>query len=610
MCGYFFNTAKSKSYCFDKNIYKFNKLKHRGVDDSSITELKIQKKIFMGHHRLAINDLHTRSNQPFQSECGNYYVLFNGEIFNYKNLKKKLSYNFNTESDTEVILAGYIRFGKNYIKKLEGFFSLLILDLKINKVLITVDPTSVKSLYYECNSENISVSSELSGIIDENYDYTKNINKEALQIYLQYGYVHAPSTILSNIYKLQPGELIEFSLDNHKINYFKNFNKHFPTKNSNEIDDLIINSHKSRLVADVPISTMLSSGVDSTLSNYIYSEVLGKSFDVFTLGLPNSKLDESKLALKQSKELKLKHKIINVSESDIIKELKKISKIFDEPFADSSSILVSLLSKEISKKYKVAISSDGGDELLYGYSRHKFYYLFFWICKLPIYIKKKIKKILGSKIFVFLLNMTRVKHIEIKLNKVNSLLEESSKKFKYLNLLKIIPDALSRKILLDYQDDLFQNKYDFFHDFNSIKDVDYNFYLPSINFKNDRCGMQYCLEIREPLLNYDLVRHFYGKKFNIFDLLNPKKQFRKILINKNINISKKKHGFSLSQIEILKFNDYEILFELEKNFEIVKTLFNLEYIKKMIKEFKSDQKWSTEIWSILTFTLWLKNKIN
>lgn len=610
MCGFFFHTSHDEIYNIQTNIEKFNRLKHRGVDNSSFQEFELIKKIFMGHHRLAINDLDDRANQPLKSDCENYHILFNGEIFNFKDLKKKIDYDYVTETDTEVILAGYKKFGKNFIKKLEGFFAIAILDIKINTLLISVDPTSCKSAYYQVSNNSLTVASELSSLIPINKNEIINsISNKALEIYLQYGFVHAPHSILKNVYKLCPGELIEFKLDTHKFKKFKNFNKHHKIKSSKKIEELILDAHQSRLVSDVPIAKMLSSGVDSTLSNLIYKKIFDNTEEVYTLGIKNSDLDESELSIDQTKKLCLNHKVFKVDETEIIEEFKDLSKYLDEPFADSSSILVSLLSKEISKKYKVVISSDGGDELLFGYSRHKFFYFFSWLCYLPKSIKSLIKKFIISQYFENFLNLFKIKHQEIKINKILSFLDQSNSIKSYLGLIKLIPDSITKKIKKNYKEDSLMKNFETYYNFRSIKEIDYNFYLPSINFKNDRCGMHYSLEIREPMLNFNLIRHFFKNQMTILDIIYPKKIFRNFLKKNKITISKQKQGFSVSQRNILEYNNYEILEYFENNISILSNFFDINFINTMIIDFKNKRKWTTEIWIILTFTLWIKNKV-
>ncbi len=609
MCGLFLNIASESQYSSSLNFDMFARLQHRGIDNSSFVELSIENKIFMGHHRLSINDLSHKANQPFKTNCEKYYLLFNGEVFNFKDLKKDIDYEFNTQSDTEVIIAGYKKFGKDFLKKLEGFFSIVILDIAKNIVIATVDPTSVKSLYYELNDKSISISSELNSFFCKS-KIIENLNLKALQIYLQYGYVHAPESIMKNVYKLEPGELIEFNLYNFQKTNCKKYNKHYQSKNNKKFKDLIIESHKSRLTGDVPIATMLSGGVDSTLSNVIYSNIFKNSENVYTLGLKDSAYDESKLALEQTKKLKLDHKILNIHKSEIIDEFKILTKYLDEPFADSSSILVSLLSKQISKKYKVVISSDGGDELLFGYSRHRFFFIFFWICLLPKNLKKILKKLCSSRLFSYILEKLNISHFEIKINKFLSLLEQSNISTAYMSLIKIMPDQNTKKIMKEYQGDTIIKNLNSSYGYKSVKEIDYNFYLPSINFKNDRCGMQHSLEIREPLLNYELVRYKFNQSMKFIDLFYPKKIFRKFLKKNQINIARKKHGFSFSQKEILEFNNFEILYDFENDFHLISSLFNISFLKQMVLEFKSKKKWTSELWIIISFTFWLRNKIN
>jgi asparagine synthase (glutamine-hydrolysing) len=607
MCGFFLNFSSTENYNLKENILKFNKTKHRGVDNSEFIEINRYGKIFLGHHRLSINDLSKKANQPLKSKCENYIILFNGEIYNFKELSKNISDISNPNSDTNVILEGYIQYGLNFFKKLEGFFSIVLLDLIEDKIIITCDPTSYKSIYYKQSKNNFSLASELSSITTSKNEILKNICKIGLQIYFQYGYIHAPYTILKKVYKSEPGELIVYDLKSKKISNIKKYNQHKYMKQDKNFKKLLIDSHSSRLVSDVPLSSMLSSGVDSTLSNIIYSKILKKKMEVFTLGLSDEDFDESEKAIQQTVDLNLSHKVLKFDKKEIIEEYIRVTKYLDEPFADSSSVLVSLLSKEISKKFKVTISSDGGDELLYGYSRHKFFYFFRWIYLIPAWIKKLLYKILNSNFFA---NYAHKKNYEIKLNKILSFLESSKKELAYLNLLKIIPDRITKKILKGYKKDNLINFVDLSSSRNFIKDIDYNYYLPSINYKNDRCGMQHSLEIREPLMNFNLVRGLYNKKLNFIDILKSKNNFRKILKEHNIKLSTNKKGFSFSQSKILEFQNYYLLEKINNNFKFLSHFFELKIIKKMIIEFKENKRFSQELWVILTFTLWLDNKVN
>ncbi len=607
MCGFFLNFSLTENYNLKENLIKFNKIKHRGVDNSEFIEIDKYGKIFLGHHRLSINDLSKKANQPLKSKCKNYVILFNGEIFNFRQLSKNISNISNSNSDTNVILEGYIQDGLNFFKKLEGFFSIVLLDLIENKIIITCDPTSCKSIYYKQSKNNFSLASELSSFTTSKNEILKNICKIGLQIYFQYGYIHAPYTILKKIYKSEPGELIIYDLKSKKISNLKRFNKHEHVKQDKNFERLLIDSHSSRLVSDVPLSSMLSSGVDSTLSNFIYSKILKKNMEVFTLGLSNKEFDESERAIQQTAHLKLNHKVLKFDKKEIVEEYINVTKYLDEPFADSSCVLVSLLSKEISKKFKVTISSDGGDELLYGYSRHKFFYFFKWIYLVPDCIKNLLYKILSSNFFG---NYAKIRNYEIKLNKILSFLESSKKELAYLNLLKIIPNKITKKILKGYKKDSLLNFVDFSQSKNFIKDIDYNYYLPSINYKNDRCGMQHSLEIREPLMNFDLVRGSYNRRLNFIDIFKSKNDFRKILTKQNIHLLTKKKGFSLSQSEILEFNDYYLLEKINNNLKILSNFFELNIINKMIIGFKENKNFSQELWVILTFFLWLDNKVN
>lgn len=616
MCGFYFSKTNLANYNFKEQLDKFNKIKHRGVDHSSYLEIKDKSYYFIGHHRLAINDLNPRSNQPFVSNCKNIYLLFNGEIFNHSSLSKSIDYNFITTSDTEVIMAGYKQQGEKFFKKLEGFFSILIIDFYKNLIIATVDPTSFKNMYYKVDNDSISFSSELSCLEPKltKLNLKKKLSTIGLQHYLQYGFIHAPNTIYNNIYKLEPGELIKIDLLKNSKKNIKSFNKLVKKNNyyPNSIINHLIESHKSRLMSDTPIAHFLSSGVDSTLSCAIYEHLYKSKLYAYTLGLKDSLLDESALAKKQINKLNINHKVKLVDKNLIFSEYHSFVKFIDEPFGDLSIILVSLLSKEISKKFKVAISSDGGDELIFGYARHKFFYLLKEVYRLPRILKILIKFFINSNFMFKILEMIKIRHLSIKINKINSFLESNKLSNAYLHLLKVVPDVISKDLFLLWSKDNNISYDSKTSDISRIiKEIDYRYYIPMINYKNDRAGMHHGLEIREPMLNHDIISVFFNIKFSLKHFLFPKYFFKKIL-NKlyKIKIVSRKHGFSFSQNEILEFNDYKVINDLENNLPLLEGIFDTNLIKTYICLFKKKGYHSTELVLLSTLNLWLLNKIN
>ena len=272
---------------------------------------------------------------------------------------------------------------------------------------------------------------------------------------------------------------------------------------------------------------------------------------------------------------------------------------------------MSLLAKNVSKNYKVAISSDGGDELLYGYSRHKFYFLFYFYSTLPILIKNIVKKIFNFINFSKILKIIKIPSKEIKLNKIKSFLEADNNYESYMNLLKIVTEDTTSKILKNYKKKTFtkleNKKYSFE---NIVKEIDYNYYLPMINFKNDRCGMQHSLEIREPLLNFEIVRSFYDHKFKFIDFFYSKRLFRSILKNNGVKVKLKKTGFSLSQADLLSYDNFILLENITRNSSVLSHFFNYDFLQIMINEFKVNRLYSSELWLILNFSIWFDQKSN
>ncbi len=347
---------------------------HRGPD---ATGSQSYAKAAFGHTRLSIIDVSSRSNQPMTSPDGRYCLVFNGEIYNHKTLGKDLhsaySIELHTTSDTEVLLLGLIHEGKDFLPKLNGFFAFAFYDTLSNTLLCARDRYGIKPFYYSNTVDQVAFGSNLSAVIP--FVDNPTISAESLNTYLQFSYIPDPLSMIEGVAKLPPGYSMECNSEGVELQawYRISLEGSGPSgKNPvSEFRNLMQESVAARLIADVPVGTFLSGGLDSSVITLLASRAHG-DVPAFSIGFPDHPFfDESRHAAAIAKHLGVRHEIFEVRERDIEEELGNILDAIDEPFADSSAVLVNILSKRTRREVKVALSGDGADELLGGYNKHR-----------------------------------------------------------------------------------------------------------------------------------------------------------------------------------------------------------------------------------------------
>jgi len=347
------------------------KINHRGPDASNHLNLD---SVFLGHNRLTIIDLSETANQPIKSKNTNAYIVFNGEIYNYKDLKTELEDNgtqFSTSSDTEVILEGYLYEGPSFFTKLRGIYAFAIYDKrKTETIILARDPSGIKPLYWFKNNDFFIFGSEMKALIPSVKKYL-TINEEVIKMYLNLSFCPEPYTIYNNMEAVPPGSYFEISKSDFAKKDFLTFN--FNSENSLSLDENINitkeklrNAVKSNLVADVEIMVALSGGIDSSLV-YALSNEMSKGIKGLTVSFVDSEYDEAKLAQEYAKHLKGNQVLIPMDKDFSLDQLKRIIKHFDQPYADSSAIPMYYLTRATAKYAKVLLGGDGGDELYNGY---------------------------------------------------------------------------------------------------------------------------------------------------------------------------------------------------------------------------------------------------
>jgi len=345
-------------------------LKHRGPDAKGTWQ---NAYVIYKHTRLSIIDLSEESNQPFCPNP-NYILIYNGEIYNFKELRNLLrdEYLFKTQSDTEVLYYYLIKYGLSKLENLNGLFCFSFYDIKKNKVLFARDRFGKKPLYYYKGKEFLIFSSEQKAIysaIQTEIDYNK------LGEYFLYKYIAGKETLVKNVFEFEPGYSLEYDILNHSLNLNKWFVlSNIRVKNTPEfnekIENTLINAVEYRMISDVPLGIQLSGGLDSSIITKIAKDKSNDVVKTYTIGFPNSSYDESFFARQIAEILGTKHVAISFTINDFIDLWETTTYYNDEPINHPHSIPIYKLTHIASKDVKVLISGEGADEIFLGYMHH------------------------------------------------------------------------------------------------------------------------------------------------------------------------------------------------------------------------------------------------
>lgn len=376
MCGIYGTTRIYSSNVIER---KLNAMKFRGPDYQGFKSYDVVSggTLTLGHVRLSILDLDKRSNQPFQYN-DRISVVFNGEIYNYKELKAQYlsEVTFRTTSDTEVLCAMYEKFGYDCVSFFNGMFAFVIYDKTQNLLFGARDRLGKKPFYYHLTNNGFEFASQLTPICIDN---SFNINELSRQFYLLDGYIPDPYCIFKEIKKLRAGQRFILSLADYQMKidtYWDIFTNscHFTAPRTYEeareqVKDLIFDAVKIRLNADVPVGLFLSGGIDSSLTSAVASK-FNKNLTAFTIGFDDPRFDESKYASDVADSIGIRFVMTKCEGHEMLKTFDNIMSYYDEPFADFSLIPTSLLAEKTRKHVTVALGGDGADELFLGYYSH------------------------------------------------------------------------------------------------------------------------------------------------------------------------------------------------------------------------------------------------
>ena len=611
-----------------------NKIKHRGPDSNDIY-LEKKNNLGLASLRLAIVDPSAKGNQPIHSFLKRFVMIYNGEIYNYLELKKLIEKKYldlkkkviwKNSTDSEVLVNGIEVFGiKKMLKLCEGMFALAIWDKKKKKLILARDRIGEKPLYYGIKDKIFFFTSDLLSF-HKNKLFKFELDKKSAGLFVKYGFIPSPLSIYKKVFKLEPSTILEID-ENLKISKYKYYdlkkqlfkkstqNKP-PQVNKDIIDDankLLKSKIKNMLSNNFKVGCFLSGGVDSALVTSVAQSMSKRKIETFTLKTASKNYDESVNAKKISQYLGTNHNTYKVKKKDVIGYVNNMHNYYSEPFGDSSQIPSFLLSKYAKQKIKIVLTGDGGDEISGGYNRYLYYSQYYnlinnnflsVLLKLFIPIIYKLNKI---KIF----NLIKIWNLRSKLKKIYSILSINNF-FDYYDT-TISQGGYDDKFLksssiINSKKYINQNKYTF----KDLMYLDLKIYFPDdILCKMDRASMYHSIENRTPFANHRIIENFFRLPSNLLiNKFNSKVILKKLLgcyLPKKY-ITNIKKGFSIPMSLYLKeylstWGDKVLdIKNLSKH-----DLFNNEYLILKWINFKKDKDDINyhQLWNILVLQNWI-----
>lgn len=588
-------------------------MKHRGPDSNGYWEDELCS---LFHTRLKIIDLSDAASQPMHSSCGRYVMVYNGEVYNYKELSKQFSLCTKSYSDTEVVLEMFARKEINSFSFFNGMFAFAVWDKDRKILTLTRDRIGIKPLYYFWDDGFFAFASELKTLIELPY-IKKNlkINQHAVNLFLHLGYVPSPHTIYKNIFKLEGGHFLVFEKGKlTKERWWDIFEFTNEGIINNEIEaietlkTLLFDSVRLHLISDVPIGCFLSGGIDSSVITSIASSITNKKIKAFTIALENSEMNEAYYAKNIAKHLNIEHHEINVNPKEVLQYITDICTIYDEPFADSSAIPTLVISKYTRESVPVALSGDGGDELFWGYGSYR------WAERLENFFVKILRSPLfyllnqgnsryrrASWLFDFDANHHIQAHIFSQEQYLFSIKELNNIGIKpNMNDIFLLPEKINnRKLSPAERQSLF----------------DLLYYLPDdLLVKVDRASMAMSLETRVPFLDYRIISFALR--------LSPKLKYRnnqtKYILKRVLYqflpeelFSRPKKGFSIPLRQWMRNDLYEYVLDQINGQELKELLgVSVQNIKAFKRWLMGDDLYYNRVWQLVILSQFLKNSKN
>lgn len=604
MCGFVgYVNRKSKDDSVIKNMSE--KIKHRGPDSEG---LYIDNNLHMAFRRLSIIDL-KGGDQPIYNEDKNLVILFNGEIYNFQELREDLiekGHIFTTKADTEVILHGYEEYKEHILDKLRGMYAFVIYDIQEKELFAARDIFGIKPFYYSVMNETFFFGSEIKSFLPHP-DFRKEMNKEVLKTYLTFQYNPMEETFFKGVYKLKPGHYLMYRDGNLVVKPY--FNLEFkPSEEKikeeeivNKINDEVVSSVEHHKISDVKVGAFLSSGIDSS---YIVSVL--KPNETFTVGFEQNGFNEIKPAKELSNMLGIKNENKTITAEEFFEAVPKVQYYSDEPHANLSSVPLYFLSELAKKDVTVVLSGEGADELFGGYHSYTERKSLEAYRHLPGFIRhlngKIAKKLPDTKVSRFLI-------------KGSETMEES-----YIGQAKVYTDEEANDILTqEYKTDIKSSDITrpYFEQVKKLDDttkkqyVDMFLWLPNdILLKADKMTMAHSLELRVPYLDKEVLKlaSTLPKEYKMKHKLS-KYALRKAAASKIPEewFDRPKLGFLVPFREYIKEEKYYNLVKKEFESDYAKEFFDTEKLIEMLDmHYKGVAQTQRKVYTAYTFLLWYK----
>lgn len=619
MCGIAGFVGEGNQQILEKMVAS---IKYRGPDDCGFL---IKNNVGFGHARLSIIDLSSAGHQPMSNQQETIWLVFNGEIYNFQELREELirtgKYVFKSQTDTEVIIHLYEEFGVSFLEKLNGMFALALYDFSANKLLLARDRIGKKPLYWGLFGSTLVFGSEPKAILEHPL-VKREIDLDSLNQYLSFEYIPTPHSIFKSIYKLEPAIFLVYQDGKIKKEKFWQLDFSVSTIPLNEaintLDNLMNQAVKNRLVADVPIGIFLSGGIDSSTIAYYAQKNSGKKIKTFSIGFEEKSFDESKYAKLASDFLGTEHYHNFFTSKDMLEVIPALASLLDEPLADASIIPAYILSKFTKQQVAVVLGGDGGDELFAGYPTFQAEAVVEIYNKLPLFLKKTAEKI--------------IKHLpssnsnfswDFKLKRFIIGVNEDFNR-RHANWLGSFNKSerhqlLNREIWQKIKDNEHSSA-DYY--LEEAKEADFNnrmlylylrtYLMDDVLIKVDRASMYNALEVRAPFLDFNLVDFLthlpYNYKYRHF---KTKYILKKMMVNKLPReiVLRQKKGFGVPIAAWLKTDLKGMCEDLLSKHEIEKRgLFNFEYIAKLkSNHYSCRQDNHKQLWTLMIWQMWQKN---
>lgn len=582
-------------------------LSHRGPDADGFYYDEATG-IGLAHRRLSIIDLSAAANQPFFSADGRYVMIYNGEVYNFKEIAARYNIKPRTNSDSEIILEAFAKAGVDAFSDFNGMFALAIWDRQTEKLYLLRDRVGVKPLYYWYHDGDLAFGSELKSILK--LPLKKEINHSSVCNFLHIGYIPGEQTIYNNFYKLQPGQYAVMKDQVLEVfSYWQLENEIDPAVMKDAkaakktLTHLLQTSVKYCMISDVPLGIFLSGGVDSSLVAAIAQSQSDRPVKTFSIGFEEKKYNESKYAEQVAKHIGSDHHAFTVTEQDALELVDKLTAIYDEPYADSSAIPTMIVSKIAREQVTVALSGDGGDELFMGYG------FYTWAKRLNNPFLRMARKPVAKGLYAFGNNRMKRGSKLINYEDPRHIKSHIFSQEQYFFTRSEIDDLVTKECTITLNEQIVSRN----RKLSAIEQqsfFDIKNYLPEeLLVKTDRASMYHSLEVRVPLLDHRLVEF----AINLDDSLKMRGSTGKYLLKEVLYdyvpkevFDRPKWGFAVPLLVWMQ-NQLKYLFDKYLSKEMIESagLVRYEAVTALRKKFEGGEEFLyNRLWALILLHKW------